>query len=94
MKIYNNVKNIMDLYIKNTPTEKTSNRTNDVKKDEVMISKEVKDISRYIDSAMNSEKTSEKVEAIRQKIMNKEYKIDSRELAKAILSEINRSGDI
>jgi len=94
MKIYNNVNKVIDLYIKNTPTEKTSNRINDLKKDEVSISKEVRDISRYIDSALNSETANEKVEAIRQKIMNKEYKIDSRKLAEAILLEIYRSGDV
>jgi len=93
MKIYNNVNNVIGIYIDNMPTDKVSDRINSVKKDEVRISQAVKDMSRYIDSVLNTEITGDKVDAIRQKVLNKEYKVDSRELAKAILSEISGSGD-
>lgn len=94
MKIYNNVKNVIGLYINNTPTEKTSDRRNSANQDEVRISQTVKDISRYIDIALNTEITNEKVDEIMHKVVNKEYKVDSRELARAILVEINGSGDM
>jgi anti-sigma28 factor (negative regulator of flagellin synthesis) len=93
MKIYNNVNKVISLYKDNTSIEKTSGSLNSVKKDEIQISKAVKDMSRYIDSTLNTETTNEKVDEIRQKVMNNEYTVNSRELAKAILGEMSGSGD-
>lgn len=93
MKITNNVSKILDLYKDNSTINRAVKNKDSVKKDEVQISQAVKDMPRYIEAASKSNTTSEKVDIIRQKIINKEYKVDTKELAKAILNEISESGD-
>lgn len=92
MKIYNNVNKVINLYKDNLTVDKASESTIR-KKDEVHISKAAADMSRYIEVSLNSDITSEKADMIKRKIMNNEYKIDTEKLSKAIIEEINESGD-
>ncbi len=92
MKIYNNVNKIMNLYKDTTSIDRTPDCIS-TKKDEVHISQAVKDMSRYIESCLNSDITTDKVDAIRKRIMENTYSIDTRELSRAILDDINGSGD-
>lgn len=92
MKVGLNINKVINTYNQNLKIEKT----NEVRKkidDRIEISKEGKELAKYIDIAKNTEVDNPKVDQIRELINKGEYNIDNNELAKSMI-ESNKGRDV
>lgn len=90
MKINMNVNSIINIYNKNSKTDivkKNKQNTND----SVEISKEGREISKYVELVKNTEIKTEKVDEIKKLISENRYKVDTQKLVKSILEHMKES---
>jgi negative regulator of flagellin synthesis FlgM len=78
---------ILNIYKQNTNINKNNNAKKSVG-DRIEISKEVREIAKYIEVAKNTEIKNKRVDEIKEQISKGIYKVDSEKLAKSILNSM------
>lgn len=90
MKIGFEVNKVINIYNQNSKTARVSSKTRDLK-DKIDISVEVREISKYVEIANNTELKNKRVDEIKSLIDQNKYEVDSKKLAESILKYIKDS---
>lgn len=90
MKIGFEINKVINIYNQNSKNTKVNSKTHNFK-DEIQISKEGREISKYIEIANNTELKSTRADEIKALIEQNKYNVDTKKLAESILKHIKDS---